>query len=151
MKKIMLLLLISMSSQAGIRLIGGPTPLYESLIKEQSKEINNGDIYYINLASMSLIEAKESRKLFKENSTTVIDMTEVYSEVERINFSSKIVGLGVDSPVIVWGEFEGEKAINVVSANIKDVNGNDVHNEGVMLESLTSSLIHVLDRFNGDK
>ncbi|MCA4024177.1 hypothetical protein [Vibrio vulnificus] len=151
MKKVMLLLLISMSSQAEIRLIGEPTPLYESLVKEQSKEINNGDVYYINLASMSLIEAKESRKLVKENSTTVIDMTEVYSEVERINFSSKIVGLGVDTPVIVWGEIEGEKAINVVNANIKDVNGNDVHNEGAMLESLTSSLIHVLDRFNGDK
>ncbi|MEI8671038.1 hypothetical protein P4S52_02535 [Vibrio sp. SA48] len=100
---------------------------------------------------MSLIEAKQSRKLIKEKHTTVIDMTEVHSESERINFSSKIIGLGVDTPVVVFGEIKGEQAINVVNANITDINGNDIHNEDVMLESLTSSLIHVLDRFNGDK
>lgn len=152
MKKILLLLFISLSSRAEVTLIGEPTSLYDSLTKEYTESVNkkiSDDVYYINVASMSLTEAKSSIKLIKDKVTTVIDMTEVYSEAERTKFSAKIIGLGVDTPVIVVGEIQGEKAINVVDVNIKDVNGNSINNDGEAQKSLTSSLVHVLERFEG--
>tara|TARA_B100001059_G_scaffold235793_1_gene282833 strand:+ start:525 stop:995 length:471 start_codon:yes stop_codon:yes gene_type:complete len=151
MKKLILLLLfVSFSSRADIQLFGLPTQLHETLLQKEAKNnyINNENINYINLASLSVAEIKQSKTLINENRTLIIDMTEVYSEEERISYSSIISGLGIDAPVIVVGNLDGEKIINIVNVNITDVNGNNIKNESEALESLSSSLVHVLKRFS---
>ncbi|MEZ8285238.1 hypothetical protein BCU17_12250 [Vibrio splendidus] len=151
MKKLILLLLfVSFSSRSDIRLFGLPTQLHETLLQKEAKNnyINNENINYINLASLSVAEIKQSKTLINENRTLIIDMTEVYSEEERISYSSIISGLGIDAPVIVVGNLDGEKIINIVNVNITDVNGNNIKNESEALESLSSSLVHVLKRFS---
>ncbi|OBT17577.1 hypothetical protein A9266_16985 [Vibrio tasmaniensis] len=151
MKKLILLLLfVSFSSRSDIQLFGLPTQLHETLLQQNAKSnyINNEKINYINLASLSIAEIKQSKALINESRTLIIDMTEVYTEEERISYSSTITGLGIDAPVIVVGNLGGERVINIVNVNITDINGNNIKNESEALESLSSSLVHVLQRFS---
>jgi hypothetical protein len=161
--KIMTSLLLSTlawnSAQADVLVLGNETALiatiaeqYNQNIKSYNGESTVGDLLYANLESVPLDDYQQLKNAVVAGQLVVLDVSGFSTEEERLSVTKQITGLGMTSPVLVSGIYNGEIILNAIVSDVTDENGNTTNNSEAEQESLSLSLKHSLNRLNfGDK
>jgi hypothetical protein len=106
------------------------------------------DMLYVDVASVPTSDYREIKNAVLAGKLVVLDLNGFINDEDRIAVTRELTGLGMSTPVLVTGIVNGEAIFNAISNDDKsDGNLVNVSNSRAKQQSITASVIHVLNRF----
>ncbi|EJN6827713.1 hypothetical protein ACT31I_002132 [Vibrio cidicii] len=150
------LILLSTSSFANVFVAGGGTEISDYIASSYKTEteamiydnsFSSNDILYVNAALIGDSDIDKIESMVLNRATTVLDLRGLPTDEEKSEFSLKISGMGVVSPLLILGFLDGEMIANSIVDDVTYSNGNSIKKEPTAnLESLKKSTVFAINR-----